>query len=443
MPDNQSKPLQVAVSLVSEAHGLVETVYSEKERRTALACFRDGRLTTHQEIDETGRGRLGPFKASNNLLTHRVVLFPSAAVDYSSEEALVNAVREFIHRYADLSAGFEEIATYYVLLTWVYDAFNEVPYLRLKGDFGSGKTRSLLTIGSLCYKSMFMSGASTVSPMFRIIDSFRGTLVLDESDFRFSDERAEIVKILNNGNARGFPVLRSESTPNKEFNPRAFDVFGPKIIASRSYFDDTALESRCITETLRGLPPRPDVPISLPSAFHEQAEELRNKLLMYRFRRLQTVRAMAVTVPAGIESRVAQIFVPLLAVVSSKSASDRILERARQHSGRLKAEREGSTTAQILDIMWMLRGEGVPLSIKDIALRFAERYGSDLDRPITPRWIGYQLRRIGITPVRRGGVFFVPESASHDLQVLFRRHGVGDIGDNSETSADVPQPASG
>jgi predicted DNA-binding transcriptional regulator AlpA len=54
---------------------------------------------------------------------------------------------------------------------------------------------------------MFVSGASTVSPMFRIIDAFRGTLILDESDFRFSDEKAEIVKILNNGNAVGFPVL--------------------------------------------------------------------------------------------------------------------------------------------------------------------------------------------------------------------------------------------
>ena len=29
--------------------------------------------------------------------------------------------------------------------------------------------------------------------------------MIDEGDFRFSDEQAEIVKILNNGNARAFP----------------------------------------------------------------------------------------------------------------------------------------------------------------------------------------------------------------------------------------------
>jgi hypothetical protein len=36
--------------------------------------------------------------------------------------------------------------------------------------------------------------------------------VIDEGDFRLPDECAEIVKILNNGNAKDFPVLRSEAT---------------------------------------------------------------------------------------------------------------------------------------------------------------------------------------------------------------------------------------
>src|SRR6185369_1755469 len=121
------------------------------------------------------------------------------------------------------SASFEAIASAYALFTWIYDAFNEVPYLRVRGDFGTGKSRFLQTVGSICYKPIFASGASTISPVFRILDAFRGTLVIDESDFRASDEKAEMVKILNNGNARGFPVLRSEATPQKEFNPTAFE----------------------------------------------------------------------------------------------------------------------------------------------------------------------------------------------------------------------------
>jgi len=82
---------------------------------------------------------------------------------------------------------------------------------RVRGDAGSGKSRFLLAVGSLCYKPIFASGASTVSPIFRLIDTFRGTLVVDESDWRQTDEKAEVVKILNNGNGKGFPVLRSST----------------------------------------------------------------------------------------------------------------------------------------------------------------------------------------------------------------------------------------
>ena len=77
---------------------------------------------------------------------------------------------------------FQEILAHYVLFSWIYDSFHEVPYLRFQGDFGTGKTRALLVAGSLCYKPFFASGASTVSPLFHILDAFRGTLILDEAD---------------------------------------------------------------------------------------------------------------------------------------------------------------------------------------------------------------------------------------------------------------------
>jgi hypothetical protein len=130
-----------------------------------------------------------------------------------------------------------------------------------------------MTVGSLCYKPIFASGASTVSPLFRTLDLFRGTLVIDEGDFRFSDEKAEVIKILNNGNARGFPVLRTEVVGNqREFSPRAYQVYGPKLVATR-----------CLTEELGNRKLRPDVPINVPPGFRAEAEALRNKLLMFRF----------------------------------------------------------------------------------------------------------------------------------------------------------------
>jgi hypothetical protein len=93
------------------------------------------------------------------------------------------------------------------------------------------------------------------------------------------------VKILNNGNAKGFPVLRSEATGKSgEFNPRAYEVYGPKLIATRGFFTDRALESRCLTEETGGRPLRDDIPISLPQSFKDEAQSLRTQLLLYRFR---------------------------------------------------------------------------------------------------------------------------------------------------------------
>src|SRR6185437_937191 len=119
----------------------------------------------------------------------------------------------------------------------------------------------------ICYKAFFASGASTVSPIFHTLDAFRGTLIFDEADFRFSDESAQIVKVLNNGNVRGMPVLRTMMNRQKEFNPTAFQVFGPKIVATRGSYDDKGLESRFLTEEMSGRSLRSDIPLNLPPSF--------------------------------------------------------------------------------------------------------------------------------------------------------------------------------
>src|SRR5438034_8841932 len=216
--------------------GVRELIYEPETRTTAFAVFRAGQVSIERWLDTGAGERLIPIPATNNLIRHRALLLPEKPEPYGSIDELLEAISNYLNRYVDLSERFQRLASYYILLTWVYDAFNELPYLRLRGDFGSGKTRFLLTVGSLCYKPIFASGASTVSPLFRILDSMRGTLIVDEGDFRFSDEKAELVKILNNGNGRGFPVLRSESVSGREFSPRAYSVFGPKLIATRGYF---------------------------------------------------------------------------------------------------------------------------------------------------------------------------------------------------------------
>jgi hypothetical protein len=426
------------VSAILADGTIVEMVV--KDGRSAFALSKDGSSWFADSIAPEPGVCLVPYSPRNNLLAHEVVLLPSEPEEYDSEEALLSEIESFIHRYVDVSSLFEKIACYYALLTWVYDGFNELPYLRLRGEPGSGKTRFLLTVGSLCYKPIFASGASTVSPLFRILDSFRGTLVIDEGDFRLSDERAEIVKILNNGNAKGFPVLRSEATgKHGEFNPRAYEVYGPKLIATRGYFEDRALESRCLTEETGGRELRDDIPISLPPEHRGEALHLRNKLLLFRFRNLGASGAIDANPDRAIEPRLNQIFLPLLSVVTDPKDRDELRSLARRYHGELISERGMDLEAHILEVIRDLREAGRPLAVKDITSWLQDRHGDEYERKLTTRWIGSIIRRkLQLRPVRASSGYVIPPEELPKVDRLYERYGIPPEGGEAKSSDELP-----
>src|SRR5215471_15847421 len=366
----QQRPVPT-VSAVFDDGAILEMVYGPQEKRTAFVLWKDGEWNLEPSLSINPFQRLVPYSPNNNLIKNEVVLLPSEPEEYGSEESLLGEIQSFIHRYVDVSPLFEKIASYYVLFSWVHDGFNELPYLRVRGDPGSGKTRFLLTIGSLCYKPIFASGASTVSPIFRILDSFHGTLIVDEGDFRFSDEKAEVVKILNNGNVKGFPVLRSEvSGKGREFNPRAYHVFGPKLVATRGFFDDKALESRFLTEEMGQYRLRNDVPINMSGSYKEEGLRIRNKLLLFRFRNLNKRKPTEKLVDRSIEPRLNQIFVPLLSIIDDPTAIEDLRELARRYNREMIADRGTEMEAQILEIVRDILDSPYPvrLTVKDIKL---------------------------------------------------------------------------
>lgn len=416
-----------AVSWIDLDGRIIELVYDAPNGRTAFVIWDGESWLTADQVELSSGERLVPYSPQNNLIKNSVVVLPSDPLEYESEDALTAEIRDYIHRYLDIGEAFERIATFYVLLTWLYDAFKEVPYLRFQGDYGTGKTRALLTIGSLCYKAFFASGASTVSPIFHILDAFRGTLVIDEADFRFSDEKSEIIKILNNGNVDGLPVLRTMQDRQKEFNPRAFKVFGPKIVAMRGSYEDRALESRFLTETMGTKSLRADVPINLLESQRQEALRLRNKLLLFRFRNRNSALLDSSLVNPALEPRLNQILVPLLSVVRDERLRREITTVASNAQATLVSERGLSIEAQVLEILAerIKLGGSAPIPLRDLTLTLFERLGTEIDRPITSRWIGAVLRkRLNILLYKSNGTFAVPATEGQKILHLCRRYGV-------------------
>ena len=407
---------------------LVETLHDSETATTALVVATpDGQITIQPCLDLPTGERLVPYAATNNLIASGCVLLPSSVLAAGDKAALIEDVRAFLHRYVDLSPLFEEIAAHYVLLTWVHDAFNELGYLRFRGDYGTGKTRALLTVGSLCYKPFFASGASTVSPIFHVLDAFGGTLVLDEADLRFSDATADLTKILNNGNVKGLPVLRTIVTRHRELNPTAFKVFGPKLIAMRERFADRALESRFLTEETGGRPLRADIPIHTPEDLKTEALALRNRLLAWRFAARHTVGPDPTRLVAGLEPRLNQTALALLSIVDDEAVRHRIAQALAGEEARVLQERASTLEAALLaSLLAALAVSQAPhVTVGDVAQRFNQRACADLGKPMSNKWVGGLLRnRLRLATVKTGGVYAVPRTERAKIEALAKRYGL-------------------
>lgn len=416
------------IEVVSErlADGtLIETLYDPTCNKTLLAVSKDGDNRVVSEIKLSDGKTVVPMQANNPLLKNRLVSLPSEVGNYQSVDQLLLEVQGFVHRYVDVSDQFEKIDSYYVLLTWLYDDFSELPYLRRIGDFGSGKTRFLRVMGAVCYKAIFASGGTSVAALFHIIDKVKGTLILDEADFRFSDERSDIAKILNNGNAKGFPILRVAQNKDGQFSPISYDVFCPKIIAARNHYSDAALESRFITETSRVQKIRADIPTTLPDSFESEALVVRNKLLAYRFAMSSKV---AGTVPAGIdqlEGRIRQIFDPLLRLAINAEDRKTILSYAQNMSDQIQTERAMSVEAQVLTCIKTLQAERMTLSVKAITSEFFIQFSDFHDRRITAKWIGSIVRKkLSLSTERTKDGYVLCSGQNDRLNRYFERYGL-------------------
>lgn len=428
----QSHKSKTLVSAVWEDGTLAETVFDQPRRQTSLLISDDAGVSKRNELQRDNE----VFRAvlpSNNLIRHQAIRFAAHADEFGSVDDLAAEIERYIARYVRLSAEARSLVSAYVLLSWVYDAFNELPYLRFRGDYGTGKTRALLVIGSITYKPFFASGASTVSPIFHTLDTFRGTLIFDEADFRFTDEKAELVKILNNGNAKGFPVLRTRMSDKRAFDPQAFVVYGPKIVGMRRRYEDRALESRFLSIDMA--PGRASgVPINLPATQEDEALALRNKLLMYRFRYRNKVALDTSLADPSLEPRTNQILLPLLSVVPSDEARDAIRCIAGARETELMSDRGMTTEGRVLEILADKPIDRMPL--KNIASAFSEAHGADFERPITSRYVGALLRRLGLRLYKSEGIYVIAPGQRDVVAALAARYGI-DV-DSAGTTTTAP-----
>src|SRR3990167_2733021 len=307
----KNEPIQVSFLEIKSIEGkrlLIEQCYKEGEG--VVFAVWDGQEVKYETSLIIDKIAHEPIRGDD--VSKKLVLLPECAEDYGDEEQLVDEIRKFLKEWLGVSEDYYNIATYYILMTWVYEKFDTINYLRALGDTGSGKSRFLDVIGALCYKFIQISGAVTPAPVFRLLEKWKGTLGIEEGDLKESDETNEIIKILNCGFEKGKSVVRCDKNFPDKIN--TFEVFGPKVIATRKEFHDQATEARCLTEIMMQDNSKPD---TKTKKFFETRTKLRNKLLMFRFRNYDKVnieKALEINLDE-LEPRLRQVSRGFLALV--------------------------------------------------------------------------------------------------------------------------------
>ncbi len=423
-------------SLVLEDQ-IIETVYDAIKEETRFAIYKNN-IVEFLDAVTTHKGEFHPLDAKSDIVSKGVVLLPSIPLEYSTDIELTLAVQAFIHKYLDISPDYEQIASYYVLCSWLYDRFNELPYLRAIGDFGSGKSRFLQTIGSICYRPIFTGGATTTAPIFRILNEIRGTLILDEADLKASDMTNDIIKILNMGYQKGGSVLRMGGKDMEDL--KAFDVFSPKVIATRETFNDKALESRFLVEEMGRGKLRKDIPLRLSHNFYAEALELRNKLLMWRFKNYNKELVFDDRDIEGVHPRLKQIVIPLMTLIDSEEMKQSLKEFVQKYNVELTADRGLSRES---DIAFAILKFEHDTRKKEITVgEIAEYVNTDIldfDDKLTPRKIGWYLRsKMQLKPYKtRRGFVLELERNRERLDFWKERYGITDADIRGEEVNDV------
>lgn len=390
------------VTMVINNGNLFEQIYDTKNFVPQFVCLDEGELKYLDEVEYNGIKYL-PVN-DKNAVDCGAIYFPNKPEEYGSLNELLEDIKNFINTYMDVSDIFLTFSTWYILFSWLIDNVHTAPYLRVIADFATGKTRFLHTVGRLCYKPMVIAGATTTASIFRSIERWRGTLILEEYNPENSNFDEDETKILNCGFERGTPVVRCQKDTNKlEY----FNCFGAKVISSRQPFKDEALNSRCLTEVLVETN-REDIPVQLPEQFFLDQQQLRNKLLMFRLRHWKDVdpaKIQDLKFPTSISRRLRQAFSSFAIIFAhDDNALNSFMKYVEKYNKELIEEMSQSFDGMLINTFFDLKKDGFSyVTSKMISDHLFERgIGSKKDKPYSSSVIAKHLKSMGLpTKVRK------------------------------------------
>lgn len=160
---------------------------------------------------------------------------------------LLNTLVTTIERFCILPDYAATLIAAWVVHAWTHDAADISPVLAfVSPEKRCGKSTALAVVHALAPKAEVAANL-TPAVMFRLIEKYKPTLLIDEAD-TFLEAREEMRGMINGGHNRQLAyVWRCEGDDHE---PKRFNVWAPKVIAMIGNLPDT-LEDRALVIPLK------------------------------------------------------------------------------------------------------------------------------------------------------------------------------------------------
>jgi hypothetical protein len=263
---------------------------------------------------------------------------------------------DLVHREIELfiDAEPEEKATFvaFIILSYVQECFDALPYLFLVGDNESGKSHLLNLMSELCYRPL--AGVShTAADLYSYLEDDGLPLTILEDEMQGSEKDSEKMKIYKSGYKKGARVAR---VVTYEGGRRVdyFNSYGLKIMAAEKLIENRGLMQRCvIIEMIEGYPEKDHY----GAEDYERFARLRSELLKWRMKVLAGRELLPQIETDWLRGRDRELYLPLLTILFD-SQIYQILERfLKQKAEEKKLEKQNSLEAVITRLVTKLLEE--------------------------------------------------------------------------------------
>ena len=149
---------------------------------------------------------------------------------------LFTELRETFSRYCVLPDGAATVCALWTMFTWTHDAFGHSPLLSITSPTKRCGKSTLLVVLSGLVKKPLMASNFTSAALFRTVEKWQPTLLIDEAD-SFGKDNDEIRKAVNGSwTKRGAFIPRCVGDGN---DVRIFKTWGPKATGGIGACADT------------------------------------------------------------------------------------------------------------------------------------------------------------------------------------------------------------